>query len=41
MLEKGEAKMATLDTASKERYKKPFDIEEAGLVSNRMKGREI
>jgi len=41
MLEKGEAKMATLDTGSKGNYTKPFNFEEAGLVSDRMKGREI
>jgi mannose-6-phosphate isomerase-like protein (cupin superfamily) len=29
MLEKGEAKMAILDIDSKERYKKPFNFEEA------------
>jgi hypothetical protein len=33
--------MATLDTDSKEHYKKPFNFEEAGLVSDRLKGREI
>jgi len=40
MLEKGEAKMVTLDTDSEEHYKKRFNFEEAGLVSNRMKGRK-